>query len=141
MILSVSGRLIYVKLSDMRQFVWDGLLRLAGLMRYRLGLAPQFSDVPDHRLVQLVEGPDRLAPGRVVDLGCGTGRNSIYLARNGWDTIGVDMVGHALQTARRKAAAQGLTVQFVQGNVTRLADLDIGADFDLLMDGGCYQMI
>jgi hypothetical protein len=32
-------------------------------------------------------------------------------------------------------------VRFVQGDVTRLADLGVGAEFTLLMDGGCYHTI
>jgi SAM-dependent methyltransferase len=123
------------------QCVMNSVLRAAGDMAYRLGLGPQPSDVPDHRLVELVEGPNRLAPGRALDLGCGTGRNAIYLASHGWDTVGVEMVGYAVEVARRKAAAQALPVRFVRGDVTRLDDLGIGSDFNLFMDGGCYHMI
>ena len=110
-------------------------------LAYRLGLGPQPSDVPDHRLVELVEGPNRLTPGRALDLGCGTGRNAIYLARHGWETTGVEMAGYAVELAGRTAAAEAVTVRFIQGDVTRLSDLDIGTGFTLFMDGGCYHMI
>ncbi|WP_102142199.1 class I SAM-dependent methyltransferase [Mycobacterium hubeiense] len=116
-------------------------LRAASSLSYRLGLGAQPSAMPDHRLVELVEGPGKLTPGRALDLGCGTGRNAIYLATHGWDTVGVDMVGYALDVARRSAAERGAAVRFVQGDVTRLDELDIGTDFTLLMDGGCYHMI
>ncbi|MBV8290467.1 MAG: class I SAM-dependent methyltransferase, partial [Mycobacterium sp.] len=56
-------------------------------------------------------------------------------------TIGVEMVQYAVELAQRRAAKQPLPIRFVQGDVTRLADLDVGADFTLLMDGGCYHMI
>ena len=108
---------------------------------YRLGLGPQPSDVPDHRLVELVEGPDRLTPGRAVDLGSGTGRNAIYLAGHGWEAVGVEMSGYAVEVARRKAAAQGVPARFIEGDVTRLPDLDIGPPFNLFMDGGCFHTI
>lgn len=121
--------------------VMNTLLRAAGDAAYRLGLGPRPSDVPDHTLVELVEGPARLAPGRALDLGCGTGRNALYLARRGWETVGVDMVGYAVEAARRKAAAQSLSIQFFQGDVTRLSELAVGTGFGLLMDGGCYHMI
>lgn len=114
---------------------------MAGGIAYRLGLGPQPSDVPDHRLVELVEGTDKLVPGRALDLGSATGRNAIYLARHGWETIGVEMVSYAVEVATRKAAAEALPVRFLAGDVTRLADLDIGGDFTLLIDGGCYHMI
>ena len=123
------------------QHMVNSVVQSVGGIAYRFGLGPQPSDVPDHRLVELVEGPDRLAPGRAIDLGCGTGRNALYLARHGWETVGVEMVGYAVELAQRKADAQHQSIQFVQGDVTRLADLNIGADFTLLMDGGCYHTI
>ena len=119
----------------------NSALRSVADVAYRLGLGPRPSDVPDHRLVELVEGPNRLASGRALDLGCGTGRNAIYLGRHGWETTGVEMSGYALEVAGRTAAAQAVTVRFVQGDVTRLSDLDIGTGFTLFMDGGCYHMI
>lgn len=123
------------------QLVVNSILRAVGELAYRAGLGPQPSDVPDHRLVELVEGPHRLPPARGLDLGCGTGRNALYLAAHGWDTIGVEMVGYAIDVARRTAESRGLQVQFVQGDVTRLSELDIGSGFTLLMDGGCYHTI
>jgi SAM-dependent methyltransferase len=119
----------------------NSVLGAVGGLAYRFGLGPRPSDVPDHRLVELVEGPDKLPPGRALDLGCGTGRNALFLAGHGWDTVGVEMVGYAVEVARRKAAAQNLAVRFVQGDVTRLDDLGVGTGFTLLMDGGCYHTI
>jgi hypothetical protein len=49
--------------------------------------------------------------------------------------------GYAVEVARRKAEAAVGPVRFVQGDVTSLPDLDIGAGFTLLMDGGCYHLI
>ena len=119
----------------------NSVLRTVADVTYRLGIGPRPSDVPDHRLVELVEGPDRLPPGRAVDLGSGTGRNAIYLARHGWDVVGVEMSGYAVEVSRRKATEQGAPARFVQGDVTKLPDLDIGAAFNLFMDGGCYHTL
>ena len=119
----------------------NSVLRTVADVTYRLGIGPRPSDVPDHRLVEVVEGPDRLAAGRAVDLGSGTGRNAIYLARHGWDVVGVEMSGYAVEVSRRKATEQGAAARFVQGDVTKLPDLDIGAAFSLFMDGGCYHTL
>ncbi|HEX7429714.1 MAG TPA: class I SAM-dependent methyltransferase, partial [Mycobacterium sp.] len=70
-----------------------------------------------------------------------TGRNALYLAGHGWEAVGVEMAGYAVEVARRKASEQGVAARFVQGDVTRLPDLDIGAGFNLFMDGGCYHTI
>jgi SAM-dependent methyltransferase len=119
----------------------NSALRTVADVTYRLGIGPRPSDVPDHRLVDVVEGPNRLPPGRAVDLGSGTGRNAIYLARQGWDVVGVEMSGYAVEVSRRKATEQGVSARFVQGDVTRLPDLHIGGAFDLFMDGGCYHTL
>jgi trans-aconitate methyltransferase len=41
-----------------------------------------------------------LAPGRALDLGCGAGRSSIWLAERGWQVTGVDFSDAALELAR-----------------------------------------
>src|SRR5215470_13935916 len=61
--------------------------------------------VPPSDLVELIEGRLALAPGSALDLGCGTGTDSIYLAAHGWDVTGVDMVSEAVAIACRNAAA------------------------------------
>jgi SAM-dependent methyltransferase len=106
----------------------------------RIGLNPslQAADVPDTWIVPFVEGPQRLEPGRALDLGCGAGRNSRYLVRHGWDAIGIDMLGSAIDKARFRAVGTAAKARFLQGDVTRLADLDIGDGFSLIVDSGCY---
>jgi SAM-dependent methyltransferase len=116
----------------------NSILQAVGDVSYRFGLGPRPSDAPDHRLVEVIE---ELPPGRALDLGSGTGRNAIYLAGHGWEAVGVEMSGYAVGAARRKAQAQGVPARFVQGDVTRLPDLDIGTGFNLFMDGGCFHTI
>lgn len=106
----------------------------------RIGWNPSLNaaDVPDVWLVQFAEGPHRLEPGRVLDLGCGAGRNTRYFARHGWDAVGIDILGPAIDKARSRAVDNAAKVRFLQGDVTRLADLDIGDGFNLIIDSGCY---
>jgi len=106
----------------------------------RIGLNPSLgaSDVPDVWIVPFVEGPQRLEPGRALDLGCGAGRNTRYLIRHGWDAIGIDLLGAAIDKARSQAADTAAKARFLQGDVTKLADLGIGDGFSLIVDSGCY---
>lgn len=78
-------------------------------------------------------------PGRALDLGCGTGTNTITLAKHGWEVTGVDFVGRAIRTARRRASEAGLEVSFLVDDVTRLEQ--IIDSFDLVLDIGCFHSL
>jgi len=103
---------------------------------YRFG-AP-WEGGPRSELVSLVESR-RLDPAklpRAIDLGCGSGANSVFLAEHGFDVTGVDFSPVALSKARALATEHAVTVTFVQGDLT--AGHIPGADgpFDLLVDYG-----
>jgi SAM-dependent methyltransferase len=116
---------------------------------YRAGLARRFwSRVDRWEIRDLVEGgpgdPKNLAPPtggppRAIDLGCGEGGVSIYLAKQGFDTVGVDFSGAALTLARGAAARAGLdgsSIHFVQGDLTASMIPGVEGPFDLLVDYG-----
>lgn len=100
--------------------------------------APWDMDAPRPELVDLIECRG-LAPGRTIDMGCGTGDNAIYLAGNGFDVVGIDISGRAIAKARRKAATAGAAPRFLEGDVTRLGDF--GEPFDLVVDNGCLHSL
>jgi len=106
----------------------------------RLGFNPSLRapDVPDQWLVDVVEGADRLEPARALDLGCGGGRNTLFLASHGWDATGIDMLAAAVTKARSAAVGSAASARFLQGDVTRLKELDIGDGYRLINDSGCY---
>lgn len=112
---------------------------------WRAGLVPGGAEIPDTRLAELVEGradgSAALQPGRALDLGCGMGRNAIYLARHGWDVVAIDLAEYAVEVARRRADDAGVTVRFIDGDVTKLPEFNIGDRFSLLVDIGCYQAL
>ena len=108
---------------------------------YRLGFKPWDSGVSPPELREVVEGPSALIPGRALDLGCGTGTNSVYMAQHGWDVTGIDFVPKAIAAARIKAEADGVSPRLILGDVTRLVELEVGASFTLLFDLGCYHSI
>ncbi len=77
------------------------------------------------------------APGKALDLGCGTGTNLVSLARAGWTVVGVDFALKAAAAAKKKLQAAGLAGRVVQGDVT---GVHLGeAPFDLVVDIGCYH--
>jgi SAM-dependent methyltransferase len=80
-----------------------------------------------------------LPPGPALDVGCGTGDSSIYLAQHKWQVTGVDFVPKALAKARAKARAADVAVNFVHADVTHLSQAGIGANFQLIVDNGCLH--
>ncbi len=78
---------------------------------------------------------DEAAPGRALDLGCGTGTNAVALARNGWTVTGIDFSPKAIRAARAKAAQNELAIDFRIGSVADLSGLC--GPFDFALDIGC----
>lgn len=70
----------------------------------------------------------------VLDLGCGSGDLAIALARRGYEVTGVDISAVAIDRARAKAAAEGLSVHFEVQDATRLSLPS--APFDSIFDSG-----
>src|SRR5262245_63659106 len=107
-----------------------GLLRWLGDTAHRRGVVKlNLTNEPDRGLVELVEGVSAPPPGRALDLGCSSGRNTLYLARHGWEVTGVEIAAHDLSLARRSALEAGLSPTLVAGDVTKLDELDIGDGF------------
>ncbi len=60
--------------------------------------------------------------GRVLDLGCGNGRNAIYLAKKGFEVIGLDNVEKLLEIAEKNAEREGVAkqVKFVESSLPKI---------------------
>ena len=97
---------------------------------------PFFVRWPDESLVSYFER--RLVrPGRVLELGCGNGRNAIFLAQQGCEVDAVDFSGEAISWAREHARNAGVSVNFICRSVF---DVDIPKHaYDLVYDCGCFH--
>ena len=108
-------------------------------LMYRLGFTPWERPPIPEPFRRLIEGPDRLPPGRALDIGCGTGADAVYLAKLGWQVTGVDLVGRALERAKARAARERVDVQWIEGDVGKLGHLDLEPGYALLYDFGCFH--
>ncbi len=93
---------------------------------------------PPEVVAFLAEQP---TPGRMLDLGCGTGTNVIYAAQRGWEAVGVDYVAQAISTARKKAKQAGMAIHVYQGDVTHLERLPLLPPFTYFLDIGCFHSL
>jgi SAM-dependent methyltransferase len=106
---------------------------------YGLGFTPWDGHSLSPILREPIEGTDALSPGSALDVGCGTGDASIYLAKHGWQVTGVDFTPKALDKARAKAHGAGVPVDFVHADVTHLSQAGIDTKFQLIVDNGCLH--
>jgi len=102
--------------------LWDYLHDPAVARDYDAGLAAVALLGVDVRFVE--EHCPR--PGRLLDLGCGTGRLLVPFARRGYDVIGVDLSQEMLAVAREKAEAAGVRVRLLHANLAELDGLRDG---------------
>lgn len=107
-----------------RVFFWLAYAR-AGQKRPRwdTGISPP----------ELVAFCERTPAGRAIDLGCGTGTNVIFLARQGWTVTGVDFIARAVNEARRKVRQAGVEATILQGDATTFQAEPV----NLVLDIGC----
>jgi 2-polyprenyl-3-methyl-5-hydroxy-6-metoxy-1,4-benzoquinol methylase len=98
----------------------------------------QGSEQPSAFLREVIESSAWPLPrGRALDLACGQGRNSLYLAERGYSVVAVDISAVALQTDREKAEAKRLQIDWRQEN---LEQIDLGDSvYDLVINFNYLQ--
>ena len=103
---------------------------------YLEGRPPWDIGRPQSVFVQLVE--DGEISGSILDVGCGTGENALYLAGRGFTVTGVDAAPAAIEQARLKAIQRGVDITFAVGDVLDLSAHDDA--FDSAIDSGCFHV-
>lgn len=95
---------------------------------------PWDTGTPDPVLVEMIEA-GAIAPGRTLEVGCGTGTNALYLAQHGFEVLGIDIAPLAVERAR--ARAQGRcrfeTIDFLNESLP-------AGPFEFVFDRGCFHV-
>ncbi|WP_433635112.1 class I SAM-dependent methyltransferase [Nocardia sp. CA-120079] len=104
---------------------------------YEDGPAPWDVGGPQQAIVRLGAGGG--FAGAVLDAGCGSGENALYLAALGFSVLGVDVAETALATARAQAVERGLDVEFVAADALQLERL--GRKFETVLDCGLFHTL
>ena len=106
--------------------------------RYLSADAPWDTGIVPPEVVALVESGEP-QPGWALDLGCGSGVTSRYLARCGFRVVGVDLALSALARAVQTTSRQSLAAHFLLGDVTDLGFVKVQAT--LAVDVGCFHAV
>ncbi len=91
---------------------------------YDNAVRDRFSEVVTPRVLAALASVGQSPPGRLVDLGCGTGRSTILLARAGYSVTGLDRSERMLDIARRRAEAEEVPVDLRVGDITAFTFAD-----------------
>jgi 2-polyprenyl-3-methyl-5-hydroxy-6-metoxy-1,4-benzoquinol methylase len=97
-------------------------------------LLPWHRDEPPALLERAVA--ERTTRGRALDVGCGQGVYTVYLARQGFSVVGLDFVPAAIAAARARAEDAGVEVALHECDVT---DYEAPSPFDVVLDSGCLH--
>jgi cyclopropane fatty-acyl-phospholipid synthase-like methyltransferase len=111
---------------------WDGFYT------NREKKVPFFKDLPDENLVQYFE-KGLLKPGKVLELGCGPGRNAFYFAKQGCEVDAVDLSKEALKWGEERALEKKLNINFIFKNIFQLDFEEYS--YDVVYDSGCFHHI
>ena len=76
----------------------------------------------------------------IIDIGCGTGRHSIELAKRGYDVTGLDISDKMLDEAREKAEDLGLKIDFIHRDATNF-NLDKKFDLAICLCEGAFGLL
>jgi SAM-dependent methyltransferase len=101
---------------------------------YRNGTAPWVIGEPQPAIVAVERGG--WIRGKVLDAGCGTGEHTILLARLGYDVLGIDASGPAIERARENAARQDVRARFEVADAMRLGE----QGYDTVVDSALFHI-
>ena len=105
---------------------------------YRARKTPWDSGRPDFNLIEAVTRKP-IESCRALDIGCGSGHNSIWLAQKGFQVTGVDVSETALKNAKENASKAHVKCTFL--SLSFLEDKVPGAPFGFIFDRGCWHLL
>lgn len=99
---------------------------------------PFFVNKPDEHLAEYLNS-GKLAPCRVLDLGCGPGRNAVFLASRGFGVDAVDVSPDAIAWVRDRANEERVEVELHCGDAFELTSTKLAGPYDLVVDSGFFH--
>jgi SAM-dependent methyltransferase len=106
--------------------------------RYESGYTPWDIGKPDFNLIQTVTTM-AIGPCKALDIGCGTGDNSIWLFQKNFQVISIDISEIAIQQAIEKASKANTKCTFIV--IDFLKNKVEGAPFGFVFDRGCFHSL
>ncbi len=94
--------------------------------------------VPNHLCYEIMRMKPPVKPYRVLDIGCGEGKDAVFLARNGYRVTAFDAAERGLSKARTLAEHCGVKVDFFKADVR---DFRLDIAYDIVFSSGVFHYI
>jgi SAM-dependent methyltransferase len=101
-----------------------------------LSLPPWDIGRPQGEIIRLAEAGE--IRGAVLDAGCGTGENALFLAGWGYEVTGIDAAGAAIRKAKEKSRGRRVPAVFLEWDALEISGL--GKRFDTVIDCGLFHV-
>lgn len=105
--------------------------------RYKTGVLPWDTNEPDEYLKELVKS-GTITPSKALEIGCGTGTNSLWMASQGFSVLAVDISQEAIAQAKQKKKDKSPSCDFE--TMDFLHDESLPCSFDFVFDRGCFHI-
>lgn len=93
---------------------------------------------PNNLCYEIMRIKPPIRPYKVLDIGCGEGKDAVFLARNGYDVTAFDISDPGLSKARELADHCGVKIDFFKADVR---DFRIETDYDVIFSSGVFHYI
>ncbi|MEO8273505.1 MAG: class I SAM-dependent methyltransferase, partial [Chloroflexota bacterium] len=105
---------------------------------YRHNRAPWDIGRPQPAIARVAAAGELIEP--ILDVGCGSGEHALLAATSGLEVTGLDISQLAVEQARAKARARGLSAEFLVGDVLALDQVArLDPPFRTVLDVGCFH--
>jgi cyclopropane fatty-acyl-phospholipid synthase-like methyltransferase len=101
-----------------------------------LSLPPWDIGRPQGEIIRLAEKGE--IRGAILDAGCGTGENALFLANQGYEVTGIDAVAAAIRKAKEKSRERRVPAVFLEWDALEISGL--GKRFDTVIDCGLFHV-
>lgn len=93
------------------------------------------NELPDENLVEFIESEDYPKPQCALELGCGEGRNAVFMASKNIDVTAIDISEIAINNAKEISAKHEVNVNFITGDILKT---ELGL-YQFVYDSGCLH--
>ena len=94
--------------------------------------------IPNHLCYEIMKLRPPVKPLKVLDIGCGEGKDAVFLARNGYLVTAFDLSGTGIEKAKKLAEKCGVCIDFFKADIV---DFRLTECYDIIFNSGVFHFI